>query len=265
MNISSQKLLKPQHNHPFAPLDSIITKIQVMLRPLLFFAFCTACLWLTACTHPERERIVEIVTPTFEPTNFGGIDALPDTIHRIAVMPIHFGKKHPRLLEDLNPILQSELNKKNVAEIVPIEERYLVHTFNKPALNSTAPLPHDFFELIQQKYAPDAILLTDITHYHAYKPMSIGMRCKLVTALEGKILWSFDMVFDSGDPMVAASAKSFERRYNKIDNPMSVSSSILQSPNRFAKYITHAMFTTFPVRKAELAQVEHTSESEKNG
>lgn len=222
------------------------------LKSKIFFPLLISLLFI-GCTHRERDRVVEMVTPPFNPTNYAGVANLPPDITRIAILPAHFPFGHSQMSQDINILLQSELNKINVAEIVPVPELFLVHNFKQLSFDSTGSFPHDFFNKIHDKFTPDAILMVDITQYRPYKPISIGIRCKLVSLHTADIIWSFDMVFDGGDPHVAVAAKSFERSYNRLDYPMSVSSSILQSPSRFVKYVAHAVFSTFPEHGKPLA------------
>ena len=76
----------------------------------------------------------------------------------------------------------------------------------------------------------------------------MGVRCKLVESHSADILWSFDTVFDSGNPMSPPRPGGSTSDETAPPYPLQNSSSILQSPLRFTKYVADAAFTTLPER-----------------
>jgi len=154
-------------------------------------------------------------------------------------------------MERYDRIFCLELNKTNLFEVVPVSRLSLFNEFGLYSINSTDLIPHAFLETWESRLGVDAVLFTDFTAMRAYKPVTIGVRSKLVDVATGKILWSFDTVFDSGLPSIGAAARKFQCRSQYQSYPLNSSTSIFQSPLRFAQYAAHAAFGTMPKRQNE--------------
>jgi hypothetical protein len=107
---------------------------------------------------------------------------------------------------------------------------------------------------LQRDFAADAVLFVDLTVFHAYKPLALGLRAKLATTQGSRLVWSFDNLFASDDPAVANSA-----RHHFIDRdrsvPADLTPTVLMSPSRFAEYAATAMWATLPPVVAPLPPV----------
>jgi hypothetical protein len=91
----------------------------------------------------------------------------------------------------------------------------------------------------------EGVLFTDLTSFSPYRPLSMGIRAKLVDVATGKIRWAFDYVYDTGHGSVATAAKKFQMQYSNEHQALtSDGGSILLSPSRFAKYVASETYAS---------------------
>lgn len=173
---------------------------------------------------------------------------LPDKslpMRRVAMLPLSGGQVTPEALRDITAAFHAELSKKALFEVVPISGSELEAMCGQRQLSSVVPLPAQVLDAVREKYGAEGVLFTDITHLHAYRPIAIGVRAKLVDAGSGAISWASDCVYDSGHPAVAENARLFQRQFS--DPHRSIpddGGSVLISPSRFAKYVANATFNS---------------------
>ena len=105
---------------------------------------------------------------------------------RVAVLPVHHSlESGATSIEYLGSTLLNELNGKAKLEAVSLTRTSLQRLVESlPCLTST--LPSGLLGQIRSLTGADGVLLTDLTHYYPYKPISIGVRCKLADAVTGK-------------------------------------------------------------------------------
>ncbi len=166
-------------------------------------------------------------------------------MRRVAMLPLSGEQVSPEALRDIASAFHAELSKKALFEVVPIGGSELESMCGQRQLSSVRPLPAQVLEAVREKYGADGVLFTDITHLHAYRPIAIGVRAKLVDVGSGAISWASDCVYDSGHPTVAENARIYQRQFS--DPHRSVpddGGSVLLSPSRFAKYVANATFNS---------------------
>jgi hypothetical protein len=176
--------------------------------------------------------------PSFH-SNPGGVP-----IRRVAVLPIYCEEQAGTAAPDgLDLIFHAELTKTSAFEIVPVSREELATRYGIDHLSSADVIPRDLLLRIISEYGAEGILFTDLTHYSAYRPISMGIRCKLVDARSGEQRWVFDHLFDSGNPDIAIAAKDFSVRQENEQLPIPTDGmSILQSPSQFGKYVAHETY-----------------------
>ena len=118
--------------------------------------------------------------------------------------------------------------------------------FGAAEFSSTAVLPHDLLPQLRRDFAADAVLWIDLTAYRAYGPLALGVRAKLSTLDEPRLLWTFDNIFSADDRAVANSARHHFIRQTHTAVPADLTREVLQSPSRFATYVAAATFATLP-------------------
>lgn len=188
------------------------------------------------------------VGEAFVPTNFYQQGPMPASVRRVALLPLYSGEWDHVDLTGLQRAFASELGKHDQFEVVEVSPENLFRIFGVDQITSVEPIAADKFETLVREYGADAILFTDLTAYHPYRPLVMGVRCKLVESDSVDILWSFDTVFDSGNPTVSTAARRYHLDESAPPYPLQNSSSILQSPLRYTKYVADAVFATLPER-----------------
>lgn len=217
-------------------------------RPLAL-PLAIAALWLGGCeTVPSMDDPVRY-GPFYTPKNFVGEFRLPAEIRRVVVLPVSVGTQVPaETAETLDRIVAQALLSQQRFEVVAMSREDSSRWFGAGDFSSTAALPHGFLEYLAKRYAADAVVFTDLTVYQPYRPLAVGLRAKLATVREVRLIWTFDEIISAEDPAVANSAR---RRFLKTDRatqPVDLSASALQSPSRFVTFAAEAMFATLPPR-----------------
>jgi hypothetical protein len=179
---------------------------------------------------------------------------LPERIRRVAVLPLTAepGASDITLGKDaLEPILQAELDRLNVFEVIRVSPDQMRHIAGKSDWCVVEKLPTTFFATIKQETGCDAVLFSRLTRYHAYPPMAVGWNLKLVDATDCQIWWACDELFDLADPQVVNSARRYElghQKYYQSSPLLADSRTALISPRRLAQYSVSAVFSTLPER-----------------
>jgi hypothetical protein len=185
--------------------------------------------------------------PFFAPTNYSGVPMLPATLRRVLLLPVSGGSVTTReMAESFDRVFATALLAENRFETVVLTRDECRRRFGVEEFSSTAALPHDFMQKLRRDYAIDAVLFVDLTSLQAYRPLNLGVRAKLATVEDVRLLWNFDSVFSAADTAVANSARRYFLKADGAGSPMDLSPSVLQSPSRFGGYVAAAMFATLP-------------------
>lgn len=187
--------------------------------------------------------------PAFQPTNFTSVGPIPASVRRVALLPLHSDTWQATQVAPLETSFLAELQKFERFEVVSVTRAQMREQFGAETVLSSAALPADVLARLRAAHGADAVLFEDLTHYSPYQPIAIGVRARLVSAIDGTVLWSFDALFDGAQPSVAVAARDYYLAQGRPAYPLENSSGIMQSPSRFAKYVAHAMFGTLPPRQ----------------
>ena len=102
--------------------------------------------------------------------------------------------------------------------------------------------------MLGAKYDAQAVLFVDVTAYQPYRPLTLGIRAKLASVADHRLVWSFDEIYSTNDPRVVAAVRRFYE-HNELGNlPFDLTPDDLQSPGRFAAYAANQTFETLPAR-----------------
>ena len=227
-----------------------------MRRPSLFhrrvlaatFAFTGAGLlfFTTGCQTPAYDDPAR-VGPFFTPVNHTGDNALPATMRRVVLLPVYGGAlADGETAAALDVVFATELQKQNRFEVVVLDRAECRRRFGADEFSSSAALPRDFLPKLRLEFAADGILWVDLTAYRAYRPLALGVRAKLATLKETRLVWTFDTVFSTEDPTVANAARHHFIDQTHTSVPADLTPAVLQSPTRFATYVAAAAFATLP-------------------
>lgn len=190
-----------------------------------------------------------------KPDHPGNVFAYPPnlspSLQRVAVLPLAATAAVgdlPEGCEALTPVLWEQLVKSKKFEVVNVTPAQLRRRTGRPAWTGTESLPADFLASLHQEYGCDAVLFSELTAYHAYAPLVVGWRLKLVDVRTGQILWAVDELFDAARPGIASAACHFEKGQQATTAASDRRWVVLNSPRRFGGYSAAALLDTLPDR-----------------
>jgi hypothetical protein len=166
-------------------------------------------------------------------------------MRRVAILPVH----HPRLpgevLKDVDSAFNAELSKKAVFEVVPITRSAMELLTDRREISSVEQVPGDLFRKLRDQYGVEGVMFNDLTHYSPYRPVSLGVRSKLVDIESGSIHWASDIMLDSGNANVAASARAYQKILGRDNFPVrSDGGTVLMSPRLFAQFAAFSNYAS---------------------
>lgn len=215
--------------------------------PKLFSALMggATLLALSGCMSPDLTHN-ELGVPDYPITNVFVAEAYPVDLRRVVVLPVSLDGGLPEVRQQLDATFRAELGQSRRFEIVQADRAQMQHVFGQEAFVSQESVPFGFYEHWREKYGADAVMFVDVAHYRPYRPITIGVRARLVHTESEETIWAVDEVFDAGNPQVAVSAQRFHRAYNDSPFPADMAGSVLQSPARFSKYVAWQIFQVLP-------------------
>ena len=172
-------------------------------------------------------------------------------MRRVALLPLWSEKLPGEYLRDVDAAFSAELTKKAVFEVVPVTRSQMESICGERQLSSVEALPAEALARLRARFAVEGVIFTDLTSFSPYRPLSMGVRAKLIDAATGQIRWAFDYIYDTGNASVAAAAKKFQVQFSNEHQPLtSDGGSILLSPSRFAKYVASETFGSLQAQEA---------------
>lgn len=166
-------------------------------------------------------------------------------IRRVALLPVCHERLPGEALKDLDLVFNSELTKKTLFEVVPISRREMEGLIGLREVSSVEKVPGDLFRKLRDVYGVEGVMFTDVTHYSPYRPVSLGVRSKLVDVETGRIHWASDVIYDSSNAGVAAAARNYAFVLGKDNFPIQGDGgTILMSPRFFAQFAAHANYVS---------------------
>jgi hypothetical protein len=210
--------------------------------------FLRACGWLAAGVLFGSV----IQAADLPPDNiFAGSPVLPPELHRVAVLPLAAEGRDADLpdgCEALQPVLFDELVRTEKFEVVSVRPENLRASSGREAWTGAEQLPEGFFESLRREYGCDAVLFCELTVYHAYAPLAVGWRLKLVDVRTRKIIWAADEVFNAGQPDVSRKAWQFWLNRDKMAEEDAIRWRLASSPRQFGSYTVAALLSRLPAR-----------------
>ena len=214
-------------------------RFSVLVSGLLLAALAAGCT-TPALTDSARRG------PFFVPANHAGEPSLGG-LRRVVLLPVAGGSVAPaESLAALDPVFAAELQRQQRFEVIVLSREDCLRYFQASELSSASALPPHFMEVLRREFAADAVMFVDVTVFHPYQPLALGLRGKLATLDGVRLVWTFDNVFSADEAAVANSARRHFLQAGGGDVPADLSSSVLQSPARFTSYAAAAMFATLP-------------------
>ena len=100
----------------------------------------------------------------------------------------------------------------------------------------------------RERNGANGVLFIDVHSFNPYRPISIGVRGKLVDVKAGDFAWAIDETFDSGNIAVLAGAQVFQNEHIFHAISKETKGRVSQSPRAFCQYVAHTIFSTLPSR-----------------
>jgi len=163
-------------------------------------------------------------------------------------MPAFCDSTSAGVLKFIDDLFLQELSKSKIFETVKVPPKDALYLFGKERLGSFESLPEDFFNKLTDKYGANGVLLVDIHSYQPYRPISIGVRAKLIDLKSGEFMWAIDETIDGGDASVVSAAINFHKQKHVQAFSNKTVGSVLQSPRLFCKFLANSIFATLPKR-----------------
>ena len=204
---------------------------------------------MTGCSTPYLPEL----GPRYQPSNIHAVDLMPATVRRVAMLPIAPSRNESSLAAaaaELSPVLETELRKSGMFEVIHISAEQLRDWTGATAWRADQPLPQNFFKRLSEETGCDAALFPALTAFRAYPPLAIGFELRLVVCSDHSTIWAVDEVLDAGAPPVVRAAHDYSRA--DIRTHDGEVGAILQSPRRFAQFVSATLMATLPPREISL-------------
>jgi len=184
----------------------------------------------------------------FEPQNLYPVERLPVYFNRVVVLPAFIEGNPHNLTEYIDEVFSKQLSKEGIFEIVRLSESSCMKLFGQKRLSSSQNLQEDFLSILEYETGANGVLFIDLHSFSPYRPMSIGVRSKLVDLKSGDFVWAIDETFDVGNISVLAGAQQFQGEHVFNSLSQKTKGSVSQSPRAFCHYVAHTLFKTLPRR-----------------
>jgi len=200
-----------------------------------------------SCRKFKEEKIVAKAEP-FTPTNIYPVERLPLHFTRVALLPCFHEDPDSPVLEFCDQIFHQELSQERIFEIVKLSPEDLKNIFGTRRVSSTRNLPANFLKIIESQTGANGVMFIDLDSYRPFRPMSLGVRSKLVDLKTGEFMWAIDETFDAGHASVIVGASQFQETSQVRALSNKTNGSVLHSPRNFTKYVASTVFSTLPKR-----------------
>ena len=201
----------------------------------------------SSCRKFKEEKVVA-KAEAFKPSNIYPVDRLPLHFNRVALLPCFHPDSVNSILNFCDQVFHQELSQQRIFEIIQLSPKELKSITGHERIASSRNLPSNFLKIIEEYTSANGVLFIDLDSYKPYRPMSLGVRSKLVDLKSGEFMWAIDETFDAGHASVIVGASQFQdvSQVRALSNK--TKGSVLHSPRNFTKYVASTVFSTLPRR-----------------
>ncbi len=217
------------------------------MKAHLFIILLFGVLAFSSCRKFEQEKVLARAEP-FAPTNLYPVERLPTYFNRVVVLPCYHADPDSPLLDYIDNVFHQELAQERIFETIRISTNQMRKLFGLERISSSSDLPENFLRTLEEQTGANGVLFLDLDSYRPYRPMSLGVRAKLVDLKSGEFMWAIDETFDAGHAGVIVGASMFQEKAQVRALSSKTSGSVLHSPRVFSKYIASTVFSTLPMR-----------------
>lgn len=208
-------------------------------------------LLLAGCATPHK--VAKENGKPFAPSNiYRACMFMPMHIKRVAILPVtgepgEWQADSGRM--EMAPILFQELTKTRTCEVLAVTAEQLKAWTGTEAWKAEQKLPSSLFDKLKEALGCDAVLFAHLQRYHAFAPMVVGWRLKLVDLRTNLIVWAADEVFDSSEPAVSKGAALYWKAH-AVDGVWTGEETerLVNSPRRFGQFSLACLLGTLPAR-----------------
>ena len=212
----------------------------LIILPFLVLVF-------SSCRKLEQEKVLARAEP-FVPSNLYPVERLPTYFNRVAILPCYHADPDTPLLDYIDNVFHQELAQERIFETIRISTDQMRKLFGFGRISSSSDLPENFLRTLDEQTGANGVLFVDLDSYRPYRPMSLGVRAKLVDLKSGEFMWAIDETFDAGHAGVIVGASMFQEKAQVRALSSKTSGSVLHSHRVFSKYIASTVFSTLPMR-----------------
>ena len=185
----------------------------------------------------------------FAPKNYVGDVNLPFVMKRVVLLPVCGGDvTPPETAAELDSVFATALGRQMRFEVVTLSREECLRRFGRETVSSASALPIDFLKNLGHDFGAQGVLFVDLTAFQAYRPLELGVRAKLASVSDTRLIWSFDEVFSADNPEVANSVGQYFSSNSPTDIPMDNAAAAFISPTKYATYVANTVFKTLPRR-----------------
>ena len=168
-----------------------------------------------------------------------------NSVNRVVYFPLYYSTRVGRSAERFNDGLAGSFRELGQMEVI-----IATH------LQRDQLLQHDPLEVnhissenlrsIFQRFNCDAVIIGRIEQYDSYDPISIGLRCKMVSCLDGSVVWSAAGHFDSKRADIQDDIRDWYESTIGINRPSLTGwQGTMQSPTLYARYVSDRLAASF--------------------
>lgn len=210
-----------------------------------------ACALLNGCSTVATPRDV-VRGRGYKPENvFVNANALPQNVRRVTVLPLICDASDYDLTAGctaLQSVLVNEIIKTKKFEVVCSDADFVKTRTGRTDWSAEDALPPEFFNVLRDGSACDAVLFCRLTVYRPFPPLAIGWRMRLVDAQTRRTLWSADEVFDGGQQPVEDGARRHQLTQERDPSGAPDVWFVQNSPAKFGGYTAACLLATLPPR-----------------
>ena len=204
-------------------------------------------LFLSSCRKFKEEEVIAKADP-FQPTNIYPIERLPLHFNRVVLLPCSYPDPDNAILKFCDQIFYQELSQERIFEIIHLSTEELRSLVGHKRVSSTQRLPANFLKILEDYTSANGVMFIDLDSYKPFRPMSLGVRAKLIDLKTGEFMWAIDETFDAGHASVIVGASQYQDTSQVRALSDRTSGSVLHSPRNFSKYVASTIFSTLPKR-----------------
>jgi hypothetical protein len=108
-------------------------------------------------------------------------------------------------------VFVKEMSKFGVFEPISVSTKFCKDFFGIERLSASEALPENFLKILVEKFGANGVLFIDLHSFKPYRPLSLGVRAKLVDLKSGEFMWAIDETIDTGEASVMVAANLYQR------------------------------------------------------